>query len=467
MTEILRQYTLAASKSKHLATHAAQIKSTCLAQHQHGDSTKSLLSCPPCYSALLDAFKTTYYTPPPPPNPPLSDPQTQQHQQEERPPSLPSVPALPSLIDSAAAYQTSPQAIDDLVRAARSRWYAAKVRTLLPRLLAAEDAAGARAAVLEKLEDLAATRDGDGDGDGDGDADVVCAAAGEIAEILRTGPLAPGGVDVGDVAGRLAAVSGGAGCQRYLDMLAHQGLSMEQVVDRILDERQATAGAREQADKLGQRLDELRRARATHELQKSKKAQRRESLAQQRVPDELYDLPACSVCGETPTTTDFFCCSICTILAGRGVMEQPTVFCSQACEEKGHASHAETHLCSSSSKCTQLQRDDSGKDTPPRPSPHDLRFCTECLVSLKQPTLWCSLACADADFQHHRDEVHLPERQKLGLGVNDEQQLQYGDRNGNDDSSRRYRARDIRTLTTSLEEAVTEWEARNRVRLQG
>jgi hypothetical protein len=252
----------------------------------------------------------------------------------------------------------SPQAIDNLLRDERSRWYAERVRGSLLRLLV-EDTSGACGAVFEKLEDLQASAAAAATAAGGVDGGDPVGAAREIAGILRGGPLAPE-PGVRDVAGRLVAAgedragrvevlrevffAGAAGedeavpedCQRYLEMLAQQGLSMEQVVDRILEERQAAAGAREQTNKLSQRLDELRRARATHELQKSKKAQRRESQAQQRVPDELYELPACTVCGGAPSTDDFLCCSICTILAGRGAQQQQTVFCSQSCEERGH-----------------------------------------------------------------------------------------------------------------------------------
>lgn len=137
-------------------------------------------------------------------------------------------------------------------------------------------------------------------------------------------------------------------------------------------------------------------------------------------------------------------------------------------------------------------------DAPAAPTASDIRFCTECLTTLKQPTVWCSPACAAADFQRHREEVHLPERRKRGLAEDeDEAQLEYLDRNGDaggddvngdgdggeggreDDKSsagersawgkrrrRRYRAKDIGALTTSVEEAVREWEGRNRVRLQ-
>jgi hypothetical protein len=96
---------------------------------------------------------------------------------------------------------------------------------------------------------------------------------------------------------------------------------------------------------------------------------------------------------------------------------------------------------------------------------NDLRLCVECTSSLKQPTIWCSLACADANFEAHREEVHLPERKKLGLDhVDDEDQLEYY--TDEKDGSRRYRVKDLGVLMVPLNEAVREWEARNHVKLE-
>ncbi|KAL2020235.1 hypothetical protein VTK56DRAFT_8661 [Thermocarpiscus australiensis] len=481
MTELLLQSALSAAKSKHLATEAAQIRTNCLAQH--GDN-QSLLSCPECYGRLLEAFRARYLSPTTATT--TSSSSSDQQEREWFTARRTFLSRLDSVLAAAREYQVPPQAVDDRVREERAKWYAERVRGSLLRLMA-EDPAG-RGAVSGKLEDLSSAA-----------ADTsrlagLAGLGGEIAEVLRRGPLAVlEEKGMADLPGRLAGARDQEGRvevlreafftaedgsvpgdhQKYLDMLVDQRLSMEQVVDRILEERRAAAGAREQMNKLSQRLDELRRARAAHELQKSKKAQRRESLAQQRVPDELYELPACAVCGAAPSTKEFFCCSICAVLAGTGAQQQPTVFCSRRCEEEGHASHAKTHTCSSASECVQLRPKPppgatDGQDvimqdeTPPGSS--DLRFCTECLTTLKQPAMWCSLGCADANFQRHREEVHLPERKKLGLSVDDEAQLEYDNVNN---SNRGYRARDLRALTTSLEDAAREWEGKNRVRLQG
>ncbi|KAK3298233.1 uncharacterized protein B0H64DRAFT_429496 [Chaetomium fimeti] len=520
MPELLLQSALAASRSKDFAIRAAQIKSSCI--NQHGDH-ESLVSCPQCYGLLLDALRARYLGSSSNTSNTGAPADQQQHEWFTSRPAF--LSALNLLIDSAKEYQVPPKAIDDRVQEERSRWYAERVRSSLLRLMV--DDPSMRGIVFEKLEDLStATAGGD-----------PVALAREVAEILRKGPLAPEKGTERHLPERVAAASGGIGKvevlrdaffraedgtvpedhRKYLDMLLHHGLSMEQVVDRILDERQTATGAREQTDKLNQRLDELRRARAAHEAQKSRKAQRRESLAQQKVPDELYHLPTCAVCGQEPRTEDYFTCSICTILTTAGTQSKQTVFCSERCEQQGHPSHAETHTCASALDCIQLhpantntttstnqnpkeeEEDTPMADAPPPPPPTELRFCTECLTTLKRPTAWCSLACADANFQTHREAVHLPGRARLGLGLvpggggggggeraDDEAQLEYYPpphspssaasasasasapaKGEGEEGGKRYRARDIAALTTGLGEAVREWEGRNRVRLEG
>lgn len=358
MPELLVQSALAASRSAQFAAEATSIKADC---HEHCEAS-SLLACPRCYETLLEAFRARYLGPRS--GSTAEEPTAADHQQQHRKndgdeeqqrqwftPRHDFLSSLSFLLDSAKEYQILPQVVDDRVREERSRWYAERVRASLLRLMV-EDPSH-RAAVFEKLEDLSSTTTTGED---------LVRVTKEVAEILRRSPLA---ADQGphDLPERLAAATDREGSvkvlreafftagdgavpadhQKYLDMLQHQGLSLEQVLDRILDDRQAAAGAKEQADKLGRRLDELRRARAAHEAQKSRKAQRRESLAQQRVPDELYNIPACVVCGGAPNAEDYFCCSICTVLAGTGVQQQQTVFCSPECEQKGHVSTHPAH----------------------------------------------------------------------------------------------------------------------------
>ncbi|KAL1843892.1 hypothetical protein VTJ49DRAFT_6835 [Mycothermus thermophilus] len=554
MPELLLQTAVTSTRNEQLTAEAQRISEDCRAQH--GDS-KSLVECADCYGSLLDAFRARLLNP----NPSLPDqPPIQQQQREWLTNRKTFLSDLDQLLSSAKAYDIPPQTVDDRVNEERSRWYAETVRGCLLRLMVEDPAE--QGVVFEKLEDLASVTTA---------ADPVVLAR-EIADMLSEGPLAPeenAPEAARDLPKRLAATAGDSVAsvavleqaffadetgsvpeenRRYLDMLRSHGLSMEQVVDRILEDRQAATGAHEQTNKLRQRLEELRRARAAHEAQKTRRAQRRESLAQQKVPDELYELPDCAVCRETPATSDFYCCSICAIFVAAGVREKQTVFCSGKCEKEGHASHAETHTCSAGQDCTHRKpvpsppnpatdgknntinpatapehEDTPMLDAPPPPQapdtpaapapapepisagvvPADIRFCTECLTTLKQPTAWCSLACADASFAHHRDEVHLPERKKQGLEVNGDEALfefleesdggegtasngdgkagdgqgvpppaTAPDGDGSEDNratttrKRKYRAKDIGALTTSLENAVREWEGKHRVRLQ-
>ncbi|KAK4145360.1 uncharacterized protein C8A04DRAFT_26867 [Dichotomopilus funicola] len=547
MPELILQSARAATDNKNLIAEAAQIQSTCRDQHP---DTEALLACPQCYGAVLEAFRAHF-------SGLISDGQQQPWQRKWFTSRSQFLSEVNALIDSAKKYQIPPSVIDDRVQAERSWWYTERVRVSLLRLMVEDPAS--RDAVLEKLEDLPA------------EADPVTLAR-EVAEILTKGRFAEGDGTATELLAELAAAdadptkSGNVlltdalfktedgtvpeDHQKYLDMLLQQGLSMEQVVDRILDERQTAIGAREQTDKLDQRLDELRRARAAHEAQKTRKAQRRESLAQQKLPDELYELPDCAVCGDAPRTEDYLTCSVCAILAAAGARAGQTVFCSERCERQGHIPHAETHTCSSGADCIQLHqpphphshdlpngKNDSSSssqqpqdtngdipmtDAPPTPRtplpppaaappsssspyppsqpPQTILFCTECLTTFHQPILWCSPACADANFQSHREGVHLPERKRLGdsdaaAEAVDEAQLEYypvppaqngedaagaaaggsggetgtGIENGSANTSegRKYHAKDITAVTTSLEEATREWEEKTKVRLQG
>ncbi|KAL2161203.1 hypothetical protein VTH06DRAFT_8423 [Thermothelomyces fergusii] len=305
MPELLLQSALTTSRSQQLAAEAAEIRSACRARHGRHES---LVTCPPCYEAVLDAFRARYLGPAP--RQAGAGAVTGPRQQAARREWFASRPAFVSalglLVDAAREYRISPGEIDDRVREERARWYAERVRSLLLRLMV-EDPAG-RGAVFEKLEDLSS-----------GDA---VALAREVADLLGRGPFAPerGGPGPEGIAEKLSAADEAEVLreafftaedgtvpedhQKYLDLLLRRGLSMEQVVDRILEERQTATGARDQTDKLTQRLDELRRARAAHEAQKTRKAQRRESLARQKVPDELYELPPCAVCGGETSTDE-------------------------------------------------------------------------------------------------------------------------------------------------------------------
>ncbi|KAK0628173.1 hypothetical protein B0T17DRAFT_522011 [Bombardia bombarda] len=464
MTEILLQSSLAVRKDKQLADEVARIVQKCAVDH----GEKRVIECPECFEKLLEAARSRYLN---------------SEDQEWFSSRRAFLQELDTMFADAKEYQLDPRTIDHRIQEERSRWYAENVRGSLLRLMV-EDPIG-REAVFEKLEEPPAE---------------LASLARDIANILSKG-LSPEADAVGlpdrlatakDPAAQLVVLRegffsrGGAGSgdqavpadhQKYLDMLSHR-LSMEQVVDRILEERQTAIGAREQTERLKRRLDELKRARAAHELQKTRKARNRASFAEQRVPDELYRLPPCTVCGDMPSTGDFFCCPICAILVAHEVQQKPTVYCSPECEEKGHPSHAEVHTCASGDECIQQQQeqhpeedidmqDDDGNSG--SSSSSKLCFCTECVSSAKIPTMWCSPKCAHENFQWHREEVHIPTRQRLSLVVTDRDRLTYSEENGGGggaDMGRRYYAKDIRSHITMYDAAVRTWEEQNLVRLQ-
>ncbi|KAK3393127.1 hypothetical protein B0H63DRAFT_11044 [Podospora didyma] len=474
MTEILIQSALAVRNGEQLADEVARIRQRCAADHDDDGSHKPIVECPDCFEKLLEAVRSRYLN---------SAPASSGDQQEWFSSRRAFLQELDTMFADAKEYQLDPRAIDDRIQEERSRWYAENVRASLLRLMV-EDPAG-REVVFEKLEDPPID---------------LAGLAKEISEILTKGLASQGGESgEADIPARLLAATdpsrrieilrsaffrnGGDGehadevpedHQKYFDMLRDHS-SMEQVVERVLEERQVAAGARERTGDLNRRLDELRRARAAHELEKSRKLKNRESYAEQRIPNELYDLPPCAVCGEEPSTKDFYCCPICAIFVWREIQHQPTVFCSRECEEEGHSSHSETHTCASGDECVQLQpqdedermQEDIEQNSNPNPSKpnNEIQFCRECTSPLKIPTMWCSVRCADANFQRHRETVHMPARKRLGYVVTDRDRLDYSS-SGGPDSETRYHAKNISDHLASYSTLVGEWEETNIVRLR-
>ena len=94
-------------------------------------------------------------------------------------------------------------------------------------------------------------------------------------------------------------------------------------------------------------------------------------------------------------------------------------------------------------------------------------FCRECVLSLKQASgsVFCSARCYDANFQHHRDGVHLPGRREKARGRggggevavsgndDDEALLEYAD-----EDRTQYRARKIEEHLITLDDALREYQ---------
>ncbi|KAK3363637.1 hypothetical protein B0T25DRAFT_50378 [Lasiosphaeria hispida] len=471
MKEILLQSALAESKAAQLADEATQIRQRCAADH---GSKTALLECPECYEKLLEAMRSRY----------LNSPDDEWFSKRRA-----FLQELDTMLADAKEYQLDPRAIDDRIQEERARWYVENVDASLLRFMAEDPAR--RDAVKEKLEDVPAQTAG---------------LAEEIAKILSESPLMAREAGLNEVPARLSAARGTAerievlreaflsptkcntqgvdqaaltpeDAQKYVQLL-QDGSSMETVIERVLEERAASVASREQIGKLQDRLQVLLRGRTGYELQKSRKEQERARLAELEVmPDELYELEPCLMCSKVPDTRDFFCCPICAILVGYKVQDtKPVVYCcTEHDSHRDQLRHATAHACASEAECI---RPSSASPSPTHPDDSaTLAFCRECLTSLRLPTLWCSPACADANFQRHREDVHMPARKRLGLVVTDRNQLDYfpmppdggsggGGGENNGAAGTRYRAKDIGAHVLLYAEAARGWEERMRVKLQ-
>lgn len=122
--------------------------------------------------------------------------------------------------------------------------------------------------------------------------------------------------------------------QMYLGRL-QDGATMDEIVDRISVDRRSSIGALDQKEKHRQRVEELRRAKNAHELEKTKKA-RQDSNTRPQPPDEMYDQPPCYACKRELDLQDYTACPLCQVLVDNGVRTKPTVYCSAACLSGPH-----------------------------------------------------------------------------------------------------------------------------------
>ncbi|RYC55279.1 hypothetical protein CHU98_g10928 [Xylaria longipes] len=246
--------------------------------------------------------------------------------------------------------------------------------------------------------------------------------------------------------------AGMARSQKYIDMIA-EGKPVAEVINTMARDRQSAKGDLDQKQRLQKKLEELRRARAAHELDRNKRDQMRQEKARAAMRNAVDTLPPCSVCGKTVNARKFLACPLCQLLADHfKVWDEPTLFCSETCYDQGYDSHVKaSHECSSGSNCLNL--DDPGSqmevDEPL------VVFCHECVTGLGQASVFCSLHCYDANFQRHRDRVHIPERERRSHQIDDKGQLEF-----HPEDETVYSARKIEEHIISLRDAMTDWQQR-------
>ncbi|KAK4200301.1 hypothetical protein QBC40DRAFT_265182 [Triangularia verruculosa] len=486
MTAILLQCALAAAQDARFASEASKIHQKHQATHvtnntQSGNDPTphdAVIGCQSCYSNILDLYKARFFSNPPadlPKDPSLS------HQGEWFTSATPSfLEKLADLIDQAKQYKIHPRLVDEHVRKEKERWYADNLTTLRLRSMVEEED---REAIAEKLEEFTA-----GSASIEHLMIVVSASlrklagneslpAADLPERLLAATNHPERVEILKKALFMTSspsTEGGQGGEvpeahkKFSDMLSQDNSSMEQVKDKILEERQHASSIQDQIEKVKTRLAELRRAQSAYALEKAKKAENKKRLAEQQqksaVPEELYNLPPCSVCHNAVNPGSFKVCTFCTLMVGCEVEgAEKTVYCSADCLHEGYPKHLKSHHCSAGSSCVHatgnpsrpLQKHDKHghhdvEMEDPLPVPDDTRFCKECLVNVKKATAWCSPACALVHYLEHRQEVHASV-------INGDVKMEI---NGYVEDV------DFNSVTITLVDLVKDWETRNGVRLE-
>ncbi|KAI1445247.1 hypothetical protein F5Y02DRAFT_135136 [Annulohypoxylon stygium] len=244
--------------------------------------------------------------------------------------------------------------------------------------------------------------------------------------------------------------SGAAKSQKYIDMVRN-GTPIADAIGAMIRDRHSAKGEQDQKQALHQKLEELKRAKAAHELDKARRDKARQDRARAAAPSGQHDLPPCSACSKIPNAQDFIICPLCQVLGDYYHLRiEPTLFCSQECENERYHLHVEaTHECSSGQNCVRLHDEDIEMDE----GGTSLVFCLECVETLSIPTTFCSSRCFNENFQHHRDTIHIPERKKAEHGIDDEDQLEFIP-----EDRARYHARRIQEHLVTFDNTLSNWQ---------
>ncbi|KAL1883379.1 hypothetical protein VTK73DRAFT_8946 [Phialemonium thermophilum] len=444
MDQVLSQLRVAHRERANFEAHVQEAKDRCAKDH----NSVPLVECEDCYHAVIAAFEGRIFHP--------SSTERKAHWYHGRRLFLAD---LERVFLEAKRFDLDPRAIETRIQKEKELWYQENVVTAANRFIV--DDTTIRDDILDKVYEQTLAFD-------DLVQDIrqaltrVCSppldAASVVERLLSVTEHTPDctriyeesffGVGHDEQTGS-SAVPGSA--QKYIERLRAEG-AMQGIIEQILEDRQASVGARIQKDKHLRRLDELRRGRTAHELQKTKKTRNRDAAPKTRadvtdVPKELYDLPPCTVCSAPVDPGDYLSCVLCQVLVGRHLQTDLTVYCSDTCYTHGHDPHVEAaHSCAAGGKCVQLHDEDMDMENDENP-----RLCQECMDSLGTVAIFCSIRCAEANFQSHREQVHVPKREEAGLVTEDLSRIVF-----DDGEQTRYHAANIHAEVISLDEAFRE-----------
>ncbi|KAI1109656.1 hypothetical protein F5Y14DRAFT_21410 [Nemania sp. NC0429] len=238
--------------------------------------------------------------------------------------------------------------------------------------------------------------------------------------------------------------------QKYIDMITN-GKPIAEVINTMVRDRQSTKGGLEQRQVLQKKLEELRRARAAHELDKNKRDQVRQEKARAAMSNAAYTLPRCEICDQPVNPRNFLSCPVCQLLGDHYKLPwAPIVFCSEECYEDadGYDTHVKSaHHCSSGQSCLNLAHAGSEMDE------SLMVFCRECVEDLEQDSQFCSSSCYNKNFKQHRERVHIPWRERRNRETDDEDQLAFDPQD-----HRRYTAKKIEDHVILIRDVFSSWQ---------
>ncbi|GAW21378.1 hypothetical protein ANO14919_108970 [Xylariales sp. No.14919] len=238
--------------------------------------------------------------------------------------------------------------------------------------------------------------------------------------------------------------------QKYVDMIT-DGKPAAEMISTMIRDRQSAKGDPDRRQKLQKDLEELRRARAAHELDKNKRDQVRQEKARAAMSHAANTMPPCSVCSKTVDAQEFSACPLCQVLADHyKLLDCPTLFCSETCREKGYDSHVEaSHECSSGSDCFTL----TGPESEMEVDEPMVVFCQECVEDLGQPSAFCSSRCFEANFPRHRDRAHPRGRERRHHEMEEEGQIE-----SDPEDEMRYSDSKTEAHSISLRDVIANWQ---------
>jgi len=391
-SELWTQLQQLQADDKTLRDAAEELKKNCAETH----GKKAIVDCPECYRALLTVFRIQF-THGPSKNDSLSV-------------------ALDAVVSKGAEYEVHYRTIDESVAAGRRNALQGQLTGMAGLLALAEELLGrdeaqsrmgARsvdlATLLTELLSAAASRNPAVVKEAEAHAQqLVDAATPEDTARLCGAMLFPDGVSDAPKAREL---------QRRLE--AGEPLEALLREARAADDRSRLAHEKDRRQK---RIKELQRGKEAHDAQKRKKSGGGGGDAGDDTPTGPQEpIVPCGECGRTPEPgSRQLSCSLCWVEAHLGVRERTVAWCSAECLEASYPRHLERdHPCESGERCLSekdAEGDIGGTDC----------FCRECVEATGHRARYCSERCAMADFQHHRESVHVPGRRKRGIEVDDD-----------------------------------------------